>query len=134
MLVEQEARQEALRQSLTGHPDYGSAVEPGRLRVAYRWLRVCDLLSLALCADMLPPSGIFNHVPGPGGSDFTSLEYEVREAFTLALNPWPFAGATLDLLIQVRRIDEPSFSSRPAFLETLERARFTPEKASIVAM
>jgi hypothetical protein len=134
MLLEQEARQEALRQSLAGHPDYGPAVEPKRLRLAYRWLRLCDLLSLAVCADMLPPSGVFNHVPSASGSDYTSLDYEVREAFTLALNPWPLAEVALDLVIQVRRLNERSFSSRPAFLEALERTRFAPVKVSIVAM
>jgi hypothetical protein len=134
LLVEQEAKQEALRQMLAGHPLYEPAVEPERLRVAYRWLRVCDLLSLAICADMLPPSGEIRHAPGASGSDFTSLHYEVREAFTLALNPWPLAEVALDLVIQVRRLNERSFSSRPAFLEALERTRFVPERVSIVAM
>jgi hypothetical protein len=139
MLVEHEAKQESLRQSLAGHPEYGAAVEAKRLRVAYRWLRVCDLLSLALCADMLPPSGVFNHVPGPAGGEFTSLAYEVREPFTLALEPWPFAVRTssapaLEFAIQTRRLKERIFSSRPSFLNALERAGFVPEKVSIVAM
>lgn len=134
MLVEQESRQQALRQSLADHPDYAAAVQPKRLHLAYRWLRLCDLLSLAVCADMLPPSGVFNHVPGASGSDYSRLHYEVREAFTLALKPWPFAEVALDLVIQVRRLNEPSFSSRPAFLDRLERTRFVPEKVSIMAM
>jgi hypothetical protein len=134
LLVGQEARQEAWRQSLAGHPDYGPAVEPKRLRLAYRWLRVCDLLSLAVCADMLPSSGEIGHVPAASGSGFTSLKYEVHDAFTLALNPWPFAEVALDLVVQVRRINQDSFSSRPAFLEVLEGARFAPQKVSIVTM
>ncbi len=134
MLVEQEARQEALRRSLADHPDYAAAVQPKRLHLAYRWLRLCDLLSLAVCADMLPPSGVFDHVPGASGSDYTRLHYEVRDTFTLALKPWPFVEIALEFVIQVRRLNEPGFTSRPAFLEALERARHVPERVSILAL
>jgi hypothetical protein len=139
MLAEHESRQEIMRESMAGHPHYAPAVDEEPLRVAYRWLRICDLLSLTICADMLPPSGVLNHVPGANGGDFTRLEYEVRAPFTLALNPWPFAVQTtsapaLEFFIQTRRLKERTFTSRPAFLEALERTRYAPRKVSILAM
>ena len=83
---------------------------------------------------MLPASGEIRHVLGARGSEFTAIDYEVRDAFTLALKPWPFSEPALEFVIQTRRLNERIFPNQVAFLDALQRTRFVPAKVSIVAM
>lgn len=109
-LAEQEDFRQEVAQNLVNHSLYGPEIEPQRLHLAYRWLRVCDLLSLAICAEMFPESGEFKHVPGSGRSEFTRIHYQRPQPFELVLDPYPFISPALELSIQTRFLEQPSYS------------------------
>ncbi len=131
LLAEQEDFRQELVESLADHPLYGPEGDPQRLQAAYRWLRVCDLFSLAICADMLPTSGEIKHVPGSDRSDFGIVRYQRPRPFELVLDPFPFAHPSLELSIQTRLLEQPSFPDQATFLTALEQAPWLSQKITV---
>jgi hypothetical protein len=120
-LDEHAAIQDSLCLQLADHPGYGPAVDPDRLNTIYRWLRACDLLSLALCVDEMPASGSIAAVVGTEPIAYTHINYSRPGPFQLQLNPTPFA-TPLRLTIQARRLEETTYPNQLAYLAALERA------------
>jgi hypothetical protein len=120
-LAEQAAIQESFCRQLADHPVYGPAVEPDHLNAAYRWLRACDLLSLALCTDDIAPSGVINAVRGTHPAELIQIRYERPQPFELRLDPTPFA-APLELELQTRYLSESTYPSQAAYLTAVEQA------------
>jgi hypothetical protein len=131
LLTEQEDFRQELIESLADHPVYGPEIDPERLHFAYRWLRVCDLLSLALCADMLPDSGEIKHVPGSKSSDFGVIHYQRPKPFKLILEPYPFSRSPLQLGIQTRFLEQAAYPDQDTFLLALEQTPWLPQKITI---
>ena len=120
-LAEQAAIQESFCRQLADHPVYGPATEPDHLSAAYRWLRACDLLSLALCTDDISSSGVIEAVQGTEPVKFSKIRYERPRPFELRLDPTPFS-APLRLEIQTRYLSESTYPSQAAYLTAVEQA------------
>jgi hypothetical protein len=129
-LAEQEAIQESLSRKLVDHPLYGPAVEPDRLNATYRWLRACDLLSLALCTDDIPSSGMITAIKGTEPIESIQIRYERPRPFELRLNPTPFAGR-VELEIQARRLSESTYSSQAIYLAAVEQAAWKTQAVAV---
>ncbi len=125
--------QEGLRARLARHLDYSHVLAPGFTERAYRWLRICDLLSLALCSDIMPTAGKIETVPWSTQERLTSLDYQIPKPFELILDPFPFPERSLDLTIQVRVLDRISYPSQAAFQVALENAQWMTRSVSIYA-
>ena len=94
------------------------------LQTAYRWLRACDLLSLAVLSDALPDEGEIGNVPGAHFGEFVTLHYQYQEPFTLLLHPWPFAGTEARLSVAARRLPQKRYPDQAAFDEALAGAQW----------
>ena len=114
-----EAWREDLVEKLAGHPVYGTAVSPTHLRTAYRWLRVCDLLSLVALSDVFPPEGEITEVPGPHRVEIRTIRYVRRNNFQLHLDPYPFTAPILPVAIQARRLSDRVFADEQQFAAAL---------------
>jgi hypothetical protein len=134
LLAEHEAIQETFRAQLASHPVYGPAVEPDRLNAAYRWLRTCDLLSLALCTDYLPPSGKIEAVPGNDPAQLIAVHYDRPKPFEIQLDPSPFGNTPLQLMIQARHLKEKTYPSQAAYATALEQAPWLPQTVIVSAV
>ncbi|UCG26086.1 MAG: DUF3891 family protein [Chloroflexota bacterium] len=126
-LADHAAIQAAMSRQLASHRVYGPAVEPNRLNATYRWLRACDLLSLALCTDDIPAAGMIDAVVGIEPVKQVQVRYERPQPFELRLDPTPFAGP-LELEIQTRRLTESTYPSQAAYLAAVEQAPWTPRR------
>jgi len=133
MLAYQEGVQKAIRERLADHTLYGPAVETRRLHAAYRWLRVCDLLSLALCADFMPAAGEIQDVPGVGWAESTTIVYRRPEAFKLILDPAPFGRLPIRLSVQTRYLEEPSYQRERVFQAALKQAPWVSQTITVLA-
>lgn len=131
LLAEQESFQDDLRSRLAGHPIYGPASQVTPLNFAYRWLRVCDLMSLFLCASNFPLSGEITEVPGRFPDEFVIIQYDRPQPFTLTLKPCPFAETNLQFTIQTRWLPDASFHDQASFKTALEQAPWRPQTISI---
>jgi hypothetical protein len=132
-LAEHEAIQETFRAQLSDHPVYGPAVEPARLKAAYRWLRACDLLSLALCTENLPAEGVIEAVRGSDPVEFIQIRYRRPKPFELRLDPSPFADTPLQLTIQARFLRETTYPDQAAYAAALEQAPWAHQAVNIHA-
>lgn len=132
LLAEQEAVREALSLQLAAHPVYGAAVEADYLQMAYRWLRACDLLSLALCADEMPSSGVIKAVRGINPAEFIEIKYSRSRPFALQLEPWPFARTPLQLEIQTRFLSQTTYPNEAAFIDALKEAPWAPQTITVL--
>lgn len=121
-LAEHQQIQSALCRQLASHPLYGPACAPDQLAVSYRWLRVCDLLSLAVLAKALPDEGQIKQVPTAQGDGFTAIDYRYRSPFTLEISPWPFAGSSLQITLEARYLDQERFADLRAYHAHLANA------------
>jgi len=130
-LAEHKTIQETLRAQLADHPVYGPAVEPDRLKAAYRWLRACDLLSLALCTEYLPAEGVIEAVRGSDPVEFIQIRYSRPKPFELRLDPSPYSKAPLQLTIQTRFLKETTYPSPTAFMAALEQAPWLPQSVVV---
>jgi hypothetical protein len=130
-LAEHKAIQETLRAQLADHPVYGPAVEPDRLKAAYRWLRACDLLSLALCTEYLPAEGVIEAVRGSDPVEFIQIRYSRPKPFELRLDPSPYSKAPLQLTIQTRFLKETTYPSPATFMAALEQAPWLPQSVVV---
>jgi len=131
LLAEQESFRDELRSRLVGHVVYNPASHTAPLNYAYRWLRVCDLVSLYLCASDFPKSGEISEVPGRFPDEFVSIQYDRPAPFTLTLKPSPFSEPELQFTIQTRLLPYSSFNSQSSFKEMLEQAPWRPQTARI---
>lgn len=122
--------QESFRLQLAEHAVYGPAVEPDRTEAAYRWLRACDLLSLALCADEMPAAGSIVAVPGTRSIEPRRISYTRQGPFKITLDPMPFP-ATLELTIQLRRLSETTYPNQAAYSAALERASWATQSVVV---
>ena len=133
MLAEQKAIQEQSRSRLADHPLYGPAVADGQLKMAYRWLRVCDIFSLILCSDALPLSGVIEAVPEKTTGDLTTITYYRPAPFKLVLDPWPYKKPVITLFVQLRRLTEDSFKDEASYRTSLNEAPWIPQTVTLAA-
>jgi hypothetical protein len=131
-LEEQAAIQAMLAAKLADHPRYGPATAAARLSRTYRWLRVCDLLSLAVLATMLPPAGMIAEVPGKGDG-LTTLQYRIEEPYTLLLDPSPFAQPRFQLHVDARYLDQRAFPDQVSYQAALAAAAWRPLTVTVQA-
>ncbi len=126
-LIDAEALFQAKQQSRLGeHPTYQAFITPERLNVCYRWLRVCDLISLAALADVMPDQGAIEQVPGADWQNFEAIRYWRQEQFSLLLKPWPFDKSPLQVTVPARRLLQHHFSSPSVYAEALSQAASLP--------
>ncbi|HID51676.1 MAG TPA: DUF3891 family protein [Anaerolineae bacterium] len=92
------------------------------LQTTYRWLRACDLLSLAVLSDALPNEGEIGNVPGAHFGEFTTLHYQYQEPFTLLLHPWPFRGTEARLHVAARYLEHKRYPDQTVFHAALAEA------------
>jgi hypothetical protein len=133
MLAEQEAIQEQFRTRLAEHPLYGPAVEVDHLKMAYRWLRVCDIFSLILCSDDLPLSGVIEDVPAKSKGNLTSIFYERPAPYQLLLDPWPYKKPAITLSVQTRLLAKNSFQDETGYRTSLDEAPWIPQTVTLTA-
>jgi hypothetical protein len=131
MLAEQVNLQNELRAQLTHHTEYSSFAGQKQSSRAYRWLRVCDLLSLALCADFMPQSGVIESVPGNELHEFFDVHYNCPRPFELNLDPYPLNQPSIQATVQVRRLGESTFRNQADFLAALESAAWFPQTIEV---
>jgi hypothetical protein len=123
--------QEKIRDALVDHPLYGPEVEPDKLIIAYRWLRVCDLLSLVLCSDVMAPLGAIEAYQGSDSKEIVQIHYERPRSFEVRLDPSPFVERKIELVIQTRSLRQDTFDSQAAYLAELQKAPWAPQKVMI---
>ncbi len=123
--------QERFRDALADHPLYGPEVEPDRLIIAYRWLRVCDLLSLVLCADVMSPSGVIEAYQGSDSKEIIQIHYERPRPFEVRLDPSPFVKRKIELVVQTRNLRPETFDNQAAYIAELQRTPWAPQKVII---
>lgn len=123
--------QEALRARLSTHPTYHLFTDPEAVERVYRWLRVCDLVSLVLCSDVLPAEGEIEDVPRAAGERPATLRYRLLEDFVLQLDPTPFGESSLELAIQARYLDRRTFPDQATFHTALAKAAWVDQKVII---
>lgn len=102
-------------------PPHTSTAEDALL-FDYRLLRATDQLSLALlCRENLFDSmdGIF---PRPGAATIR-IQVQRPHDFAARLDPWPFAGGSLQLAVPFRRVPARSYSSEFEFRQVYATAK-----------
>ena len=134
VLREHERLQARLRQDLAKSSLYGPEIEPERLTVTYRWLRVCDLISLAVLAGVFSPEGQIERVPVGTGTELTTINYRHHAPFTLEIAPWPFAASNIQLSVLARHINQKRFEDQNAYHAALAQAAWQSLTVTIWAM
>lgn len=122
---EHDRLQASLREALENHPQYGEACQPQHLARTYRWLRICDLLSLAILSGTLPPEGQIDGVPELGDTPAGTLHYQVHPAYTLEVSPWPFKQAEIKVPVAARYLRQETFAEQPAYHRALAEAEWS---------
>lgn len=125
-LQEHKRLQAKLRQDLAQSSLYSKAIEPERLNFTYRWLRVCDLMSLAVLAGVFAPDGQIEQVPARAESELTTIDYRRHDPFTLEITPWPFARSDIQLSVLARAVDQKRFEDQEAYHVALAQAAWQP--------
>ena len=121
-LREHERLQAHLQADLSKHPVYREMLTPQRLALTYRWLRTCDLLSLAVLSGTMPQEGEIKSVPELADLQFTTLRYRQHDPFTLEVRPWPFGRPELRLPVEARLLNQRKFDSQIDYHIALEDA------------
>jgi hypothetical protein len=121
-LQEQQGLQAALRLDLDRDSLYNQDIEPEQLTITYRWLRVCDLLSLAVLAGAPSPEGQIEKVPASKGSELTTITYRCQPSFSLEINPWPFAASDVQIPVLARYVKQKRFDDQNAYHTALSEA------------
>jgi hypothetical protein len=101
---------------------------------AYRWLRLCDLLSLALCADFMPESGLFESIPGSEPDELININYHRPHPFELHLDPYPFNQPVVQMTIQTRRLGELTYPDQADYLVALKSTPWIPQTIKVSAI
>jgi hypothetical protein len=122
LIDEQEDIQAGIRSNLIGHVDYGDVANTHHLTAVYRWLRVSDLLSLAVLAGVLPKEGHIHQVPASGGKEFTTIHYHCRSPFNLEINPWVFSRSEIQIPIQARYLKQERFDNQTSYHSAIAHA------------
>jgi len=131
VLAEHEAVRSTLRKQLSVLSAYASASQPEQIFRAYRWLRVCDLLSLALCADFMPQSGEIESVPGRDPDELINVNYSRPNPFELHLDPFPFKEPSIQMTIQSRRLADLTYTNHADYLTALESSPWVPQTVRV---
>jgi hypothetical protein len=126
------AEQTALQARLEGHPQYIGAVEQDSLEANYRILRVCDLISLALCTGPLR-EGIIENVPGAHFRERVSLHYAPANENVLTLSPYPFSGSPLTVSVAARSLSESVYPDESAYHTALGEAPWVHLEFSLIS-
>jgi hypothetical protein len=134
LAADQALVQERFRDALADHPLYGAEVEVDKLIIAYRWLRVCDLLSLVLCADVMASSGAIEAYPGSDSKEIIQIHYERPRPFEVRLDPSPFVKRKIELVVQTRNLQQDTFNSQAAYLAELQKAAWAPQKVTVSSL
>jgi hypothetical protein len=116
-------RQEKLRKQLglrtdrpltLGLADPGIDNEEDRLRFNFSWLRAMDALSLDACSGRR----VFDKSPAvhpATGAPAIDLRLQHREKDLLAIDPWPFGVAKIELQVAAKRLPATPFADVEAF-------------------
>ncbi len=134
LLAEQATWRAELRAVLVDHPRYRACLADGALRDAYRWLRLCDLLSLIICSDALPARGELADVPGPTPGEYLVMRYERPDRGSLRLAPWPFAASELRLSVETRRLANGRFDGVDALRAAVAAAAWSTQDVLIAPL
>lgn len=95
-----------------------------RIARDYRILRICDLLSLAICTGDMP-EGTIDTVP-VNDDDMTTLKYAITDPHTLTVSPFPFK-APMTVSIPYVDLTQKHFDSTQA----LQTAYFSAPRAAL---
>lgn len=117
-----EARRAALRHLLAGRAAYGAHLSPEALAAAYRWLRACDRLSLAVLTDDVPAAGTIEGLPASRPGESVTLAYRRRGPVTLAVDPWPFRAPRLALAVDARMVPQQQFADSASWERAIAAA------------
>lgn len=108
---------EALHRQTALLPQFAEAMQPPVLAANYRLLRICDLLSLAVCRydqhNETIPNAPYHNGTAEGYIDLT---YTLAD-HTLRVSPWPFSVSQISLPLAQRRIPVQPYTDN-----TLEKA------------
>lgn len=108
--------------ALADHPAYGGLRSEAQVHAAYRWLRVCDLLSLVMLTDVFADEGEIADVPGREVGAFVTLRYARPAPLLVELEPWPFAEPLVTQALQARRLTTAVYPDQRRFEEALAQA------------
>jgi hypothetical protein len=122
LISEQENVQAGIRSDLGGHKDYGNVANAQQLAIVYRWLRVCDLLSLAVLASVFPKEGHIPQVPASGSNEFATINYHYHSPFTLEIDPWPFPKLEIQIPVQARYLRKERFDNQASYHSAITQA------------
>ena len=92
-----------------------------RLRCDFRWLVLCDSLSLELCCGKPLFSMIRDILPTPLAEPL-NLRIERVNDETLVLNPWPFDAPKISTDVPFRRLPDSPFPDTETFQTALRNA------------
>jgi hypothetical protein len=104
-LESQDAFQAELIASLRGDPTYAPYVTDDALRRNQRLVALWDRLSLDICRGLNQPDRI-ERVPVADGEQPATIAPIDGDANRFTIDPWPFAGTTLDLIFEGRVLTE----------------------------
>ena len=92
-----------------------------RLRCDFRWLVLCDSLSLELCCGKSTFPAIPDILPGPSGKPIQIQIDRVNDE-TIVLNPWPFDAPAISTEVPFRSLPDMTFQDNEALRAALEGA------------
>jgi len=92
-----------------------------RLRCDFRWLVLCDSLSLELCCGKPVFPAIPDVLPSPSGKPLQIQIDRVTDE-TIVLNPWPFNAPIISTDVPFRRLRDRPFLNKEALQAALENA------------
>jgi hypothetical protein len=116
-LAGQAAIQHRLLASLRQDRRLGALCEPGMVERNRRLVRTVDRMSIALCTGMQdhavrtedPQAGVVRQVPTAGGETDIHLRAIDGDPATIAVSPWPFAAATVQVACEAIALPLRSF-------------------------
>lgn len=120
-------RQEQIRQTLIRRMQRSGVYQngeltPEHLEAAYRVLRACDLLSLAICADTLTGDEIPNVLAVDGNR--TTISYRPLDDHTLSLSPWPFALQEIQVMVEARFLPQRTYPDLASYHAAMNEAEW----------
>lgn len=134
---EQEELREEAAHEVERDPEVAPGLGGGALERNRALIWAWDAMSLGVCVPRLP--GVYDEVPAAGGSERITFE-EVEgtrdgDAFTgtrtIAVDPWPFAGDTVELQARGRLLTE-RFEDRESMQAALVAAEVRVLRAVLV--
>lgn len=92
-----------------------------RLRCDFRWLVLCDSLSLELCCGKPLLSMVRDIMPSPLAEPL-HLQIDRVDDETITLNPWPFDALNISTDVPFRRLPDSPFPDTETFQTALRNA------------